>query len=295
MPVVSLIPSWWISFWSSLGVEGGVRVFSTQNSGLFFLWRRKGSFWTLLFFSLFLVPLPVFSSEVIHISSGPWAPYSGEDLPEYGFVCHVITEAFARVGVQVQFSFMPWVRAYQLMLTGHYDASAFWYRSKEREKYCYYSHPVNREQMVFFYQGEDPVGSWEELADLAGFRIGATRGLTYTDEFWELAHKGTLQVLVTDSEYNSFSQLIRGRIDLFISNQVAGKELLRARFPEEVIWDIGYTEQVVSEVTGHLLFPRGREGSQELLAVFNQGLAEIKEDGTYDLLYQNLLIEGYSK
>lgn len=243
---------------------------------------------------LLLIQLPVSADQVIRISSGPWVPYSGENLPQYGFVGHVITEAFAREGIQVEYSFMPWVRAYQLMLSGRYDASAFWYKSEERAQYAYYSDPVNREQIVFFYKGEDPIGSWEHLEDLKDFKIGATRGLTYTDEFWQLADEGVLHVFVTDSEFNSFSQLIRGRIDLFISNIVAGMELLRSEFPEDVIHHIGYTQQVVSEVTGHLLFPKEGEKSQEYLEIFNRGLAQIIEDGTYDILYEKLLDDYYT-
>lgn len=253
--------------------------------------RRTALFLSLmLLFSLSIA----WGQEVIHISSGPWAPYSGEDLPHHGFVSHVIAEAFAREGYKVEFSFMPWVRAYNLMVNGHYDASSFWYRSDTRALESYYSDTVNTEQIVFFYKGEAPLEGWDELVDLKDFKIGATRGLTYTDEFWELAHEGALNVFVTDSEYNSFSQLILGRLDLFISNIVAGLELLNANFPEDVVSQIGYTEQVVSEVTGHLLFPKGSEKSKELLEVFNQGLAQMREDGSYDELYQRLLDNYYA-
>ncbi len=243
---------------------------------------------------LVMVVSVVTGQEVIRISSGPWAPYSGEDLPHYGFISHVISEAFAREGYDVEFTFMPWVRAYNLMVAGQYDASSFWYRSEERTRDAYYSDTVNREQIVFFYKGECPVDWWDELEDLANYKIGATRGLTYTDEFWELANKGLLNVFVTDSEFNSFSQLILGRLDLLISSIVAGMELLRVEFPEETMEYIGYIEQVVSEVTGHLLFPRGEKRSREYLEAFNRGLAQLIEDGTYDELYERLLQNYYS-
>ncbi len=258
--------------------------------------------WLRFFRSMLLLPLilvlavsPVMGEKILQISSGPWAPYTGEDLPHQGFVAHVITEAFAQEGYEVEFSFMPWVRAYNLMLEGDYDASAFWYESETRTKDSYYSDPVNTEKMVFFYKGENPIEGWEELTDLQDVKIGATRGLTYTDEFWELADKGVLNVYVTDDEYISFSQLIRGRIDVFISNVVVGKELLRSEFSEEEIAEIGYTENVVSEVSGHLLFPRGVDQSQEYLEIFNRGLAKIREESTYQRLYEQLLADKYAK
>ncbi len=54
------------------------------------------------------------TSKVIRLTNGEWQPYLSEDTPHHGFASHIVTEAFALVGVEVEYGFFPWSRAMKL-------------------------------------------------------------------------------------------------------------------------------------------------------------------------------------
>lgn len=77
--------------------------------------------------------LPNAEDKLVRIASGEWPPFIGSDLPNYGFVGEIITQAFTKQGYQVEFQFLPWARAYAETQRGLYDATAIWMHSAERE------------------------------------------------------------------------------------------------------------------------------------------------------------------
>ena len=48
------------------------------------------------------------TQDTIRLTNGEWQPYLSQDVAHHGFASHVVTEAFAQVGVDVEFGFFPW-------------------------------------------------------------------------------------------------------------------------------------------------------------------------------------------
>lgn len=46
--------------------------------------------------------------DTIRLTSFTWQPMFSEDGPHHGFVPHIVAEAFALVGVEVEYGFFPW-------------------------------------------------------------------------------------------------------------------------------------------------------------------------------------------
>ncbi|MGB8981981.1 MAG: transporter substrate-binding domain-containing protein [Anaerolineales bacterium] len=242
-------------------------------------------------------PLPVVEEGVVLIATGEWAPFSGVDLYENGFVLHVIREAYARQGIEVRYEFLPWERTYQAVLAegSTYTASAYWYRSSEREAECFYSEALNDEQMVFFFRKDKPLQNWGAYTDLDAFRIGTSQGITYPDDFTQLVAQGTVKAEEANDDETNFKKLLAGRIDLFPTTTVAGYELLRSKFTPAEIEQLDYHPKPLMVTTGHLLFARNNPMAEENLRIFNEGLAKLKSDGTYEQMQANLLAGKYSK
>ena len=256
---------------------------------------KKAAFLAWMIFLCFMIPAaPAAGRQTLTVSTGEWAPWTGENLKHNGFVCHVVKQVFDRAGYDVSFKFYPWKRAYILLKNGAVHASAYWYESLKRKRHCYYSGSLTRERIVFFHLKTKPVGRWENLSDLKEYRIGASRGNTYTDEFWELAEKGTLNVDVADNDLLNFKKLIRERIDIFPSSQIMGTKLLRENFSPEAASILDYSRKPLTVTTGHLLFPKVRDDSAELLEVFNEELEAFKKEGLYDRYMDDLIQGGYS-
>lgn len=256
---------------------------------------KRAAFFPLLVFLCFMIPAATAAGrETLTVATGEWAPWTGSDLEQNGFVCHVVKQVFARAGYDVSFTFYPWKRAYILVKNGSVHASAYWYQSRRRKQYCYYSDALTKERIVFFHLKTQPVGQWETLTDLKEYRIGASRGNTYTDEFWDLAEKGVLNVDVADNDLLNFKKLIRERIDIFPSSRIMGTKLVRENFSPEAASILDYNRKPLTVTTGHLLFPKVRDDSAELLEIFNEKLEAFKKEGLYDRYMDDLIQGGYS-
>jgi polar amino acid transport system substrate-binding protein len=233
------------------------------------------------------------AGETITIATLEYAPFSGKNLKFNGFVNHVITEAFNRKGYAVKFAYLPWKRAVTETNNGQYSALSYVYSSIDREKEFYLSDPISDEKIVFFHLKSNPIQNWQTLVDLKNYKIGATRGYTYNHEFWRAVESKQLKVEIADSDKQNYKKLFAGRIDLFPSALANGYSFLREEFSLSKVRLITYHPKPLSETTGHLAFSRGRKNSKNLLQLFNQGLAELKQEGLYDRLVKNLLDGKY--
>ena len=77
--------------------------------------------------------------DTIRLTNGEWPPFMSKNGPHHGVASHVITEAFALVGVEVEFGFFPWARSLKLAKEGVWDGSAAWWDREERYPYVFYS------------------------------------------------------------------------------------------------------------------------------------------------------------
>jgi len=235
------------------------------------------------------------SEKTVVISSGDYTPWTGKELNGNGFVCTIVKSAFNEEGYDVQFQFYPWARTYKTLLDGDVDAAAYYYKSPEREKLCVFSDPITVEETFFYHLKDKPIKDWVSLVDLKAYKFGASRGYTYTDQFWVLANNGTLTVDVADSDLANFRKLIAGRVELFPCESVVFNGLMRANFSEEEVAKIDYNKKPLLSDTGHLLFLKENPKSAEYLIIFNKGLKKIKDSGFYGKTYQAMLNGEYSK
>lgn len=233
------------------------------------------------------------AEEIITISALEYSPWTGKDLKFNGFVNHVISEAFQRKGYSVKFTYLPWKRAVIKTKNGKYSALSYVYFSKDRAKEFYLSNPISVEKIVFFHLKSNPMKDWKTLDDLKDYKFGATRGYTYTKEFWKAAESKRLKVDVIDSDKQNFKKLFVGRIDIFPSGLVNGYSILQKEFHDSKSHLLTYPPKPLSKTTGHLAFTRSRKNSENLRQIFNQGLAELKEEGLYDQFLLDLLAGKY--
>lgn len=251
----------------------------------------KAAKWVMLFSMLAWTHL-LSAGETIRIATGEFAPWTSEKLKHGGFTNHVISEAFKLEGIEVEFTFYPWKRAYENARAGdQYQATSYWYPSEEREKDFYYSDPIQTDATVFFHLKDNPPPEWDTLDDLKDRRIGATSGFTYTGEFWEAAKSKRLDIQEANTEELNFRKLLKGRIDLFPSDPLVGQKILLEAFGIRAAEQVTYHHKPMVAPTGHLLFSRKNANAEVLLAAFNRGLAKLRESGRYTL-FQAELISG---
>lgn len=230
-------------------------------------------------------------AQTVNISAGEYRPWLSKDLPGGGFIAQVISESFERSGYQTKIKFLPWKRGYDQAKAGNYAASAYWYPSKKREEHFIYSDSINKETTHFFYNKDKPLKQWNKLADLGDFKIGATDGYTYTDEFWKAAQLSIINVELANRDELNMAKLIRGRIDLFPVEKHLGFALATTHFQPHMAYLIDFHPKPLLKTTGHLLFSRAHPETTKLVKAFNRGLKELKESGRYEELLRTMVME----
>jgi polar amino acid transport system substrate-binding protein len=234
-------------------------------------------------------------AETVAIATGDFPPWTTETARYGGFVNRVVSAAFARKGIDVKFSYMPWKRAEAETKAGRYDASSFWFASQAAEDDFVLSEPISNHREVFFHLKSKPFPSWETLSDLRGVRFGATLGYTYTRDFWELAKSGQIDVEVTSRDLLNLRKVAAGRIDAFPMDEISGwMQLSNTELFLPGVKDLFTSERRPLRTThGYLRFPAHQPRTAYLAAKFNAGLLELKNDGTYDRFFQEMIAGIY--
>ncbi|OUS27292.1 hypothetical protein A9Q99_14850 [Gammaproteobacteria bacterium 45_16_T64] len=229
------------------------------------------------------------------IATGEYSPFVSKNLKHQGYVSHIISRAFELEGYTVTYKYFPWKRAYESTKKGEFDATSFWYQSDERKQDFIYSYAVNTEKTVFFYRKDKPLKDWNTMADLEGFKIGATIGYTYTKDFWAAAKEGVINVSETAKDAANMKKLVSARIDLFPAGIVLGNTLLHKNFAASMVSTIDYTTKPLVATTGHLLFPKVNPNSKQLVTIFNRGLQKLNKSGELEKMFDMLITGKYDK
>jgi len=162
--------------------------------------------------------------EKLRIVTEPWAPYVYEEGGKaIGLDYETTAIVFKRLGIEVEWQFLPWKRCLAMLDQGMADGALDIFHSDERDSTLLYpSEPLSDVEFVLFYANERP-HAFNHLADLAGLTIGTSPGYLYSPDFSE----STLFTREPAPTHEAnFGKLLRGRIDLLITDRRVGQHLL---------------------------------------------------------------------
>lgn len=234
---------------------------------------------TLLLSALFsLLSCGLATADPVRLTNGEWPPYLGEQLPHKGVASRIVAEAFALQGIEVAWEFHPWARSLQLAERGKRAGSAVWLPSSEREEKFFISDPVVESGYYLFHR-KGYNFDWQQVSDLQGRRLAGTRGYDYGANFQQAEAAGQLQVNRVTNDETAFRQLLAGRVDLFPMDKVVGFDMLHQHFSASERAQLSFHPKPLRSDSLHLLLSREVPGNAELIARFNQGLAQLRDSG----------------
>lgn len=231
---------------------------------------------------------PAHSQEHIRIAIGEWPPFISQQLPNYGVIPQLISEAFATQGVTVEYGFFPWKRAYEEVKQGRWQASAVWGRTPEREADCLFSEVVYSDAVVLFYNRSKAIswdGSLVGAEQLKGLRIGIPLGSAKMPVLEQAEQRGWVQYEASGDELINLRKLAAGRIDAVdivkgsgnhvLSQQLSASERSKiTTTPSYQTWDY------------HLILSRQLPESERLLQLFHLGLQQLHRNGRHAQIWQ---------
>ncbi len=219
------------------------------------------------------------AADEVKVALTPFAPYmiekpaAGEGP---GFVSEIIAEALKRGGHTVSYSFVPFVRAIDVVRQGQAQATISAVNSGERAQWFLFSDSMARISVGAFvkagYAGP-PLTSWDAIGK-SGMRVVAIRSYAFLPAMRAAG--------VAFDEINGMDQGL---------NLAARSEppAIFINFAEPTVYEIGHKADlanalkpfVVSRSGYYFAVDRTLANAPALIDAFNAGLKAMKDDGSY--------------
>jgi polar amino acid transport system substrate-binding protein len=213
--------------------------------------------------------------EKLRIVTEPWAPYVYDDHGTMrGLDYETTVIVFQRLGVEVDWQFLPWKRCLAMLEQGHADGALDIFHSHDRDTQLLYpSEPLSEVQFVLYYANERPHPA-ETLDDLRGLTVGTSPGYLYGESFTGAA---AFKREPAPSHEANFGKLLLGRVDLVITDRRVGQHVIKALGLEG---KISQAPVVVSRQQQFLAVRRGA-GMDLLVQRFAAELKRFKQEPAY--------------
>jgi len=220
-------------------------------------------------------------AETITVSTGEYAPFTGETLPNHGVVNGLVSRVAEHAGVSVEFEYMPWKRALEMARNGQVTASSYWGERPDQSGLAMVG-PFTLDRNILFYRADAPVPEFEDITELEDVVIGVTHGYSYTPLFWANVENGTLKTQTAKDDASNFRKLLGGRIDAFIVDEYVGNYLLEQEFTAEERAQLAATESAIMGVGGFLQVSLEAEGGADLAKRLQAAYDEMQASGALD-------------
>jgi polar amino acid transport system substrate-binding protein len=212
-----------------------------------------------------------------------WEPYYGEDLPRDGFFTAIVRTAFERAGHTVNVEFMPWARAMLEVKQGDREVLLGAYYNEERAETYLASESIYTDEVGLVAREGLGIGEFDSLRALSEYTIGHGRGYSVNEEFDSADY---LKKEPEESQVLNLRKLYAGRIDM-IAGSFASIRYLANEEGHDVD-ELVFLDPPLKENTLHIMVSRAIPDGEQLLEDFHEGLAEIREDGSYDRILREM-------
>lgn len=216
--------------------------------------------------------------EKLRIVTEPWAPYVYEHQGVMqGLDYETTVIVFQRLGVDVQWQFLPWKRCLVMLEQGNADGALDIFHSHDRDALLLYpSEPLSEVEFVLFYANERP-HPVQTLDELRGLTVGTSPGYLYGAEFSE---SSVFQREPAPSHEANFGKLLLGRIDLLVTDRRVGQHVIAALGLEG---QVSQAPAVIRRQQQFLAVRRGA-GMDLLVQRFAAELKRFKQEPAYAAL-----------
>ncbi len=241
----------------------------------------KSIIWIILgFFLLFSFSANSYAAETIRLGTGEYPPLYSEYMKNYGLVLHIVTQAFAMEGINVEYVFYPWIRAIRMAERGNPTGTCCWFDKPERHELFFVSEPVLSETYVFFHLKTYPF-EWESLEDLKDITIGTTFEYAYSKEFREAVESKMISAESVPRDLLNLKKLLGGRIQIFPVTIEVGIHLLANEFKSEEAEKITYHPKPLLQQNTYLHLSKKIKNNEHMMTLFNHGLGKLRDSGKY--------------
>lgn len=195
----------------------------------------------------------------------------------------LVQEAFKRMGTEVTIQTMPWTRVIAGIDEGKSGVGGI-YQNAERLKKYDYSEKIFEEVIQVFVAKAKPF-AFAGVESLKGKTVGVIRGWSYGDAFDSAVKSGAIKAEETESDTLNLKKLALGRIDAVLAVRESGAGAIAS----ETLGDkVAALDPPLSSSPTYLAFAKSA-GKTDLLARFNEAIAAMRADGSFDKVVSEAL------
>lgn len=220
------------------------------------------------------------------------APYSfkspGGEIS--GFNTDLIRAALKGLNCEAKFVELPWARALRELEQGRLDILPGALRTPEREKFAYFSRPINRSPNVLFVaKAAAAKYRLTALTDIPGtaFRLGAQIGVAYGADYDTLVKTPAFAAQITQvtSRRSAWKMIEQDRLDGIISDEVTALvELQQLGLSDTIV----KTDIVVSSDASMLALSQAAL-TPEFVKELDRSLDAMLQDGRYQKIREQYI------
>ncbi len=205
----------------------------------------------------------------LRIITETWAPFSYQEGHEVkGVITDIVRKVFADMHVPVTFEVFPWKRAVIMLKRGEGDALYSASYKAERANFLIYpKHPIYQVKYLFYSRKGSNFSFDGDVSHLRG-KIGAMRGYSYTDAFWN--GQGYSIEEVSRLEQN-FRKLLKGEIDAFPASQKVAEAMMKKEGYRSEEFDVSTVPLAVKDY--YLTFRKGTDPA--LVDAFDRAISRL--------------------
>lgn len=237
---------------------------------------------------------PIAPARPVLVSSGSWAPFVGQTLPDGGPITKLVVEVLKRSGYAPQISYTSWSLAENQVTSGASVGVFPLVSSKSRRAHFLLSDRLIDFEYVLFYNrrgGEPRVSS---ASDLGALRVGGIAGYEYWDELESAVGK----FVEFDTAQEGFRALADGRVDLLAEGLLSGRAVLTDPSFAGDAADFGHLpgdSPLVHSVEGlYFMMPKTAEAAA-VMKKFNRMLASMRQSDEYETIVAELTPSAYQE
>lgn len=222
----------------------------------------------------------------LRLAATDMPPYQAArpDGPPTGIDIDLINEIGRRMPCAIEWIAVPRARAMVLVQEGKVDAVPGVARTAEREAFGLFSQPLRQGRNALIVRkgssADYPLDSLTALA-ASNFRLGATAGTKYSQEFENLLNSGALvdNLVIVQNGESAMNMLLRGRIDGFLD----GYRIAMARAEQMGRADAVEAHPMhISEHQAYVIFSSAANIDPAVITRFNAVLLGMQMDGTVE-------------
>lgn len=234
---------------------------------------KKITFVIFLFFSLLVFQV---QAQKISIVANTWPPYVDTALIDDGLAMKIVKTALKRAGYTPELRVEKWEKALEGSKLGVYALVGAVWKTDARQKKLLFSDSYLTNNIVLITHSNNQM-EFNSLNDLQGLLVGVLKGYEYDEKF--MKDPKILKFQANRLTQNLIS-VQQGKLDVAVADKRLALYELK-HFMGNNRNDFQFLPKPLSSRKLYIAAPIENAASKTLIAKFNQGLAAIKKDGTY--------------